>query len=68
MAAIVPIFDSLELAINSQGPVDLVEAYFVALGAIREIGMSKPTLERFVAVLMADRTHHVITPDAPDVT
>jgi hypothetical protein len=61
MEAIAPIFDSLESAINSQGPVDMVEAYFIALKALREVGMDKATLERFVAVLMADRTHHAIS-------
>jgi hypothetical protein len=62
MTAIAPIFDSLEQVINSHGPVDLAEAYFIALRAVAEVDMDKPTLEKFVAVLMADRTHQAVTP------
>jgi hypothetical protein len=61
MARIAPILDSLEAEINSQGPVDLLQAYVIAYGAIKEVDMDKEHLERFVAVLMADRTHHAIT-------
>jgi hypothetical protein len=61
MAAIAPIFDQLERVINGHGPVDMMTAYCVALGAIQEVDMDKASLERFVAVLMADRTHHAIS-------
>jgi hypothetical protein len=60
MEAIAPILDGLETAINSEGPVDLLTAYAIALGALREVDMAKPRLEQFVAVLLADRTHHAI--------
>ena len=61
MEAVAPIFDQLEQAINSCGPIDMLGAYFVALGAVREVDMDKATLERFVAVLMADRTPHAVS-------
>lgn len=61
MAAIAPIFDSMETVMNSCGPVDMLQAYVIALNVIQEINMDKPTLEKFVAVLMADRTHHALT-------
>jgi hypothetical protein len=60
MAAIAPVFDSLEREVNRYGPVDMVTAYLIALAAVREVDMDKATLERFVAVLMADRTHHAV--------
>jgi hypothetical protein len=62
MAAIAPVLDSLEAEVNSRGPIDLITAYIVALGAIRVVDMDKGMLEKFVAVLIADRTHHAITP------
>ena len=61
MAHIAPIFDALEEAVNRCGPIDMVQAYIVALDAVREVDMDKTTLEQFVAVLMADRTHHAPT-------
>jgi hypothetical protein len=60
MQAIAPVLDSLEEEVNKAGPVDLMQAYFIALGALREVGMEKATLEKFVAVLIADRTHHAV--------
>jgi hypothetical protein len=57
MAAIAPIFDELEAKINSHGPVDMVQAYIIMMGALRELDMDKTSLEQFVAVLMADRTY-----------
>jgi hypothetical protein len=61
MTAIAPIFDELEAAINASGPIDMVTAYLIALGAVRAINMDKTTLEQFVAVLMADRTYTAVT-------
>ena len=63
MARIAPVLDLLEAEVNKQGPVDLMTAYEVALAALKIIDMDKPVLERFVAVLIADRTHHAITPE-----
>ena len=60
MQQIAPVLDSLEEAINREGSVNLMQAYMIALGAIREVNMDKPRLEQFVAVLMADRTHHAV--------
>jgi hypothetical protein len=60
MVAIAPIFDLLETAINRHGPVNMMQAYCIALAAVQEVDMDKATLERFVAVLMADRTHQAI--------
>jgi hypothetical protein len=57
MAACAGIFDSLTEALNREQPLDLMEAYLLCLGALKVIDMDKNTLEKFVAVLMADRTH-----------
>jgi hypothetical protein len=61
LKAIAPVLDSLEAEVNRHGPIDLMTAYMVALGALEVVDMDKPMLERFVAVLIADRTHHAIT-------
>lgn len=64
MKAIAPVLDSLEAEVNANGPIDLMTAYIVALDALQVIDMDKGMLERFVAVLIADRTHHAITADS----
>ena len=60
MQRIAPVLDSLEEAINRQGSVNLMQAYMIALRALQEVDMDKHRLEQFVAVLMADRTHHAV--------
>lgn len=61
MEAIAPVLDSMEAEINKRGPVDMLTAYQIALGAVQTINMDKDLLEKFVAVLMADRTYHAPT-------
>jgi hypothetical protein len=65
MERIAPLFDQLEAAVNKVGPLDLVGAYIVALRAIREVDLDKPMLEKFVAVLLADRTYQVVGEPTP---
>jgi hypothetical protein len=61
MEEIAPILDSLEESVNQCGPVDMLQAYLVALRALREVDMDKAILEKFVCVMVADRVHHVAT-------